>query len=615
MAHAPRWSRPALLIASLGTIVAGLGLGLAAADADAPGRITAPRGAAGVSPAAAGAAAQPGRTEADQDLGCWGAVIGSRFRHHVDDRCTFAIDSAEGGRHPGGTLHASCDVSTVVLDRRDDEVLAQCLLEGLQFFDEGGRAVQADELQAHLVAATQQPVLLRLGARGELRGFGFADGLDGDQRNFLRGTLGLFCLEAPPAPEHEWSAHAVDTTGEFDARYQLLANDRELITVRRTKLRYTSVVGQEPVPEHELRGVAEGTFVRRLGWLGSAQLHDGMTLALPLMELRSISDRHASITLVDAGVAAIDVDVAAAWARATAAVSGAGERLGGYAAGNERRRWQELLRGVTLQQLLADLQQVLATEPVDAEALDGVFQKLQWMVQLDDGVAAEIAARLATQQLDSSAAPVALGALGAAGTPAAQRALAAVRADQGLTVAVREAATIACIQLAEPDGALVADMVRDAAGESQLRGTSMLVLGAVASRAGQPLADGRSPSEALLAMEGAAAARGELSTWLLAVANDNPPETLSIAVRLLGHVDADVRAAACVALRAQPAATALHELVERGLGDLTVAVRLEALLALARRSEPAAREAIQRVASADPDQAIRERAQRLLQGE
>jgi HEAT repeat protein len=160
---------------------------------------------------------------------------------------------------------------------------------------------------------------------------------------------------------------------------------------------------------------------------------------------------------------------------------------------------------------------------------------------------------------------------------------------------------------------LVGGLFADAAGDSALRDTSLLVAGALAHRAGEPLADGRTPLQALLAMEGEATARGGLSTWLLAVANSGAPEVLPTALRLLDHADRDVRAAACVALRGPAEATALRALLERGLADQDPIVRTETVLSLSRRPEPAAREALERVASEDQDESVRGRARRLLE--
>src|SRR4029079_1229455 len=92
----------------------------------------------------------------------------------------------------------------------------------------------------------------------------------------------------------------------------------------------------------------------------------------------------------------------------------------------------------------------------------------------------------------------------------------------------------------------------DAAGSGDLRGISMLVLGALAPRAPAVRVAERSPLEILLAMEPQAEARGQLDQWVLAMGNTRAPEALPIAQRLIGHPSPAVRGACCVALRQIP---------------------------------------------------------------
>jgi hypothetical protein len=115
-------------------------------------------------------------------------------------------------------------------------------------------------------------------------------------------------------------------------------------------------------------------------------------------------------------------------------------------------------------------------------------------------------------------------------------------------------------------------------------------------------------------MEADAAARGDLSTWLLAVGNAAPPETFSIARRCLVHADAAVRGSACVALLCVTDAAVVPLLVDLGLADAEATVRREALLVLGRRSEPAraAIERIARIAQGDANEELRNKANELL---
>lgn len=603
-----------ILVALAAMTAGGVALSLIRGADPTPGPAGRSEPLSSLPPAAATVAADHGdRVVVAAERGCWTAPIGSSFRHRLVDRLDVVVHSPEAGTQSGGAMHAQCDVVTVVLDRRDGEILVRQQIEGLEFLGADRRVLQGDEMQQLFVAATAEPTHVRLDAAGRILGFAFPPGLDGDQRNFLRGTLGVFAFEAPAAGTAMWTTRAADTTGEFEARYEVLpAVDGDDLALRRTRLRYTAIAGHDELPAHEVHGASEAHFALPLGWLRSVRGEERLSLALALLDLRAATTRTTSLDLLAATLVDVGGDCAVLWAAATAPAGGRGESVGGHAARSEERMWRQRLEGVTAEQLLAELQRLLAAQPVDAEALDGVFQQLQWLLKLDDRATALLADRLGSGQCAGDEARAVLGALGAAATPAAQSALAAVRANAALGDDVRTAATVACLQLPQPSPAIVAGLLDEARGDSGLRGSSLLVFGALAPRAGEALSDGRSPLQALLAMEDEAAARGELDTWLLAVGNAGAPQILAIAQRLLGHDDAAVRGACCVALRGVAGHQALEALLQRGLGDRDPMVRQEAVLALSHRSEPAAREAIERTALQDPDESVRNRAARVL---
>ena len=583
-------------------------------DAPAPAAPRQATAAAAVDPLAQVRGADD-RAEADERHGCLGAPTGSTFRYRLTDRSDFTLSSAEAGAHPGGRLHVECEVAVTVLDRRDGEVLVGERIDALRFVGSDGRPLHdADAVQRSLTTAAATPVFARLDQAGKVLGFGFADGLDGDQRNFLRGVLGVLHFPAPGSDHGEWRLHDSDTTGDYDARCEVVAATADEVRVRRTRLAYTRIAGHDTPPQHELRGRGEASFSRRHGWLASVCIDEGMTLQLPLLDLRVASERRAEAVLIEATHTPLRADFADDWRRATAPSSGADEVVGAFAAASERDAWRQRLTGVTLDQLLADLSGLLAAAEADREAIDAAFQRLQWLVRLDGAVADDIGQRIATRQLEGELAGVALSSLGAAGSDAAQAVLTTVRSDATLDAGLRQAATVATLQLEAPSNELVASIARDASAPGDVGGNALLVLGALAPRNGAPLADGRSPIETLLALEAMAAARGELPTWLLAVGNAAPPQTVAIVQRHLDDLDPAVRAAACVALRRVADPIVVTLLVERGLADADANVRREAVLVLGTRSEPAARAALQQVAQSDPDSDLRRRASDFLQG-
>ena len=541
-----------------------------------------------------------------------GAPIGSRFHHRIDDRSTFAIHNPQTGMQNVGALHLQCEVQTTVLDRRTGEVLLEERIDGLRFLGQDGLDLSTDAIQDGMRGAAATPVLVRIDDHGAVLGFGFADGLDGDQHNFLRGVLGVLAFRAPAAAATAWDCDEADTTGEYHARYEVLAAEDTTTTVRRTRTAYTAMAGRDELPEHTLTGAAEATFDRRIGWLQKTRIEEGMQLTLPLFDLTSTTARVATASLIAGELVAVDT-TPADWQRANAPATGRFETVGNYAAASERHHWQQMLQGTTLEQLLAELTRLLSTSPLDQDGLDAAFQKLQWLVKLDDRAAETILDQVLARSLQADVAGAALSSLGAAGTKAAQDALLAVRADRTLPLAVREHATVATLQLAQPEVGLVEALVRDADTEFDGRSNAMLVLGALAPRAAK-LSDGRTPLQALLAMEQDAAARGDLANWLLAVGNAGPTDTLAIVQRHIGDQDPAVRAAALVALRRIAGPEVVDLLIERGLGDATVSVRNEALSELARRDDATAWQAIAQAAQNDPEESLRNKAHELLRG-
>lgn len=570
------------------------------------------RTSADVAPALGGMAAGADRQDVSQDLGCYGAPVGSRFSYRITDRSDYSLENEETGSQPAAAQHAECRLVTVVLDRQKDEVLVEHRFEGLQFLDRSRRPVN-DLAQQSYVAATEKPVLARIDTAGKVLGYAFADGLDGEQRNFLRGMLAIATFAAPATGVAEWTTEEVDTTGEFEANYAVLpAHGDGEVAVRRTKIRYRTIGGGAETPEHRLRGTAEARFSTRVGWLVAAKLEEGMKVTVPLPGTKIDTVRRAELVLESAERTDVPAGVTAAWQRATAPATGRFETVGAIARANHRRHWQQRLEGSTADSLLAEIAALLGAEPLDKEKLNDAFQRLQWLAKLDDGVARDLGQRVATGQVTGDAASIVVSSLGAAGTSAAQSALGGVREDRSLSADVREAATIAAMQISSPGPEILTGLARDAVDDFDGRGNAVLVLGSLAPRAQAQLPDGRSVMATLLAMETGYAARGDTSTWLLAVGNAGAPETLAIVQRHIDSSDAAIRGAACVALRRVADADAVPILVGRATTDLDPFVRRDAVLELGRRNVPAARDALQFVAQNDADEELRDRARRLL---
>lgn len=595
--------------------VAAAGLGfllLGAGDLPAPPPAAGPALAPATVAATPAASADPAPARADavQRRGCWTAPAGASFRYEVADRTTIRITQPKSAPTAPAVLDMRSVVTTTVLARRDGEALVEVRVDDLRFAGADGRDIAGDAIQQAYAAAAALPVLVRIDGQGRVRGYGFAAELDGDQRNFLRGAIGLLFVEAPIEGAEAWTSAGSDSMGGYEARYETLpAGAADELRIRRTRLGLTSVRGMVELPRHSLRGATVARFALARGWLAGVDLAETLAMDLPLAEMQAVTVRAASATLV--AEQAVAATGEAAWDRANAGATGEGERMGGYAEAAQQREWRQRLQGVGLADLLAEIERLLAAASVDDEAVDAAFQKLQWLLRGDDAATQRLAEQLLAGQVGPKAAGVAIGAIGAAGTAAAQAALLALRGDD-TAPQLREQATTACLQLAEPDPRLMQSLGAEARSNAASRTTSLLVLGALAGRAGAPSQGGASALTELLAMESGYAARGELDAWVFAVGNSGAPQALDVALRLLDHAQVAVRIACCAVLRRFPGAPAFDALTRRGLADTDPMVRMEALTALARRSEPAVRAFLETTATLDVDAAVRAHANELL---
>ena len=599
-----------LALPILAALVCWLAAGASVAPSPAPAADGPALTMAPAAPVAAPAVAM--RTDAVARRGFWSAPVGARFRYELADRLTIRMSQPNAAPQAPGLLDVRATATATVLGRRDGDVLVEVAFADLRLAGADGREDAADPLAAAYVAAAATATLVRIDGRGRIRGFGFAAELDGDQRHFLRGAIHLLCCETPADGATAWTSEGGDHTGRFEARFEAVAAAAEDVAViRRVRQRYTSYRGLPALPKHEIAGAATARFDLARGWFAGLELAETVRLQIDLADLTVVTDRRAVVRLVGEDAVAV---AAAAWDRVAASATGDDERTGGYAEAAQAREWRQRLQGVALGDLLAEIDRLLAAAAVDAEALDAAFQKLQWLLRGDDAATRALADQLLAGQLAAATAGVAVGALGAAGTAAAQAALVALRGD-GVQPELREHATVACLQLATPSAQVMQSLADEAQSGRSPRGSSLMVLGALATRAEGALADGGQPLAALLAMERECAARGELDAWVHAVGNTRTPQALGVALRLLDHGDVAVRAACCAILRHFPAAVAHDALVRRGLADADPAVRMEALAVLARRSEAGIRAVIQSTATLDADVAVREYAARILAGE
>ncbi len=542
------------------------------------------------------------RTDAAQHVGFYSAAVGSTFEYALKGRFEYSVSHPEGGRQPSG-MQVGGAMDVCVADRRDDMILVRVELRDLTLSaliggggnDEGGMG-----------NAARKPFHVQLGPDGRVRGYLFGTDLNGQQRNFVRGLFAYYAHTVPADAHGAWQATDVDAAGEFEADFRVVDAHADGQSIERKKQRYTAMAGPELHP-HTLSGQSRATFDTAMGWLRAVEVDERTTTKMEELGLEIDLRAVLSIALQKHGEGA-PVSVGALWDAAWLPAAGHGEDLTTKDDASERATWTKRLAGQTLVNLIDDLAALLAAAPQDPEAIDRAWQALIWLTKLQPKVAADIQARV-NAGMETRLADMLVSALGAAGTEAAQDVLAAMRRDAASTPALRTSATIALFQVAEPSARVLGDLAGDLGRANDLVGDdamAMLLLGALAPRAADTKIDGRNAFETLLALEGKTVQQDRTDLWLNALANTGTADVLPHAQRYTAHENDRVRAAAYAAARRvdKPAGVAL---LERGLTDRSADVRVDVVVALGEHRSPAARAALIRAARDDSDATVRRR--------
>ncbi len=515
--------------------------------------------------------------------------------------------------------------------RRGAEWIAEALLVGPRV------TLQAGSASGETTRLTQDlrvPWLVSFGAAGEVRGYRFAPAMLAEHRNVLRA---LFTgLRTPLGADGAWRGPEGDAGGISEVTSSREAGAGVAIVWQRTG--YAAQTDAQPVPQLEGHGravAAEGAC-----WWSESSYRETQRMAVPQAGAEIEASLQVNGRLLRMTGAAAP-DAASLWDGAWEPASGAHEGEAGRAA-SEGARFERELRGRTLQDLVAELAQLAgAGESASVDAFTA-RERLAWLLRLRPELTAELQRMLLDPRLDARLAAQLAGAAGAAATVEAQRMLLALSAADSLPRGRRNGALVALVQVEAPAAEVATALQQLAArgdGDRTLRGTSLLVLGAQASRAdASPELFAR-----LLAFEAAAQRDGLLIGWLGALGNAGRADAIAPAARHLRDEREPVRVASLSALRSVASAQAtdllLHHAradeaplvrskavellgaradlralaaIERALGDGDEQVRRTAVLALRDRSEPAVEQWLARAAATDPAAGVRRVAAEVL---
>jgi len=542
--------------------------------------------------------------------GFYAAPCGSRLVYEVKADTAFSMRLDKPGATGQQTrIGLRGQLIVHVLDRKDGEILTRCQMSDVRLRLPGGTHKNMPTEARRLVHAAESATLMRLGDDGTIRGYRFAPGLNGDDRNFLRGMFSAFSFPVAANAKRKWEATEPDATGMFLAQYvRGDASADDIVTVHRQKIRYTLMSAKlNEVPKHSVNGTAIGKLSVELGWLRDARVDERLFMQISMLGI--CVDVRVSGTLkfseLTQAAPQVDRDV---WDDAWAPASGHGEQVGDQHKAAQRRRLAEMLEGVDLTSMLRELSGLLATGKEDSPELYEAWDKLQKLIALRPEVANEIHELLLAGAVQGLLGNMLLTAVGAAGHDTAQDVLMAVRTNSRFNAATRQVATIAMTQLAKPRKDVLVGLVSELRPEGQFENhdaSALMLLGTLASRNGEVLENGQTALDSLVQLEARVARAKKSDIWLDALGNAGTPAIVPHVLRHLDHEDIPVRESAVHALREIDTPRAIEALLRKSRDDASEIVRARAVAVLARRGAAAARNRVRQAALEDSSRSVR----------
>jgi len=561
----------------------------------------------------------PDRTKitTPRHAGVYHARVGSRFVFDLDYAAEFALAIEQDGMaHSTGDhrMHAHGDLEWTIAARRPGEILALVRLQDLKLDSADTPASKA--AAAEVAAECQVPLFVKMSEDGQLLGYAFDKRQGFEARTMLRGLLGPLAFVVPFDAAKTWDVESDDQVGTFSAHYRRMSAKHDGgMELRRSKTRYLTMVGfDEGVGKHEISGVSSARIDKELGWLCHAAVDESLEMALPIGAGSARSRVKITLKLTKADWVA-EVCEADPWSRAFMPVSGV--HMDDAHEAMETARWREQLEGVTLQDLLIELEALLASGKESSQETMQAWTKIAWLVTLDKKVAAELRDVILANAVNEKVATMCLSALGKAGTPAAQAALVGVLESARLSSAVRSSAAIGMYGLQKPGKEVFQSLSRQVGDLTELdevRGSSLLAFGVLAGRSSKPMGDGQTPTQHLLGMETKAERADASASWLDALGNSRDADTLDRVVAHLKHKDPQVRQSAVEALRGHEDPRAARAIERLAMHDQDINVRVRAMQVLGMRNDRHAAMTLVRLARQDKSPVMRRAAIREISG-
>jgi HEAT repeat protein len=526
------------------------------------------------------------RTEDALGAGFWSAPVGSEFVYEISAQTSARIELAQDAEVLEQTLEQRLagQMRVLVVARKEDKVMTQVSFPQMRIDATVGAQSGRDTVTEEAVA---QPTLVRMQSDGHIEGFRFHADAPPEARGWIRSQVSSFRFEVERSDASTWEREEQDPTGMARVRYErelgAVAGEFEL---RKTKVDYAPLsrgaggAAVEVTPQ--VHALTTGVLSESIGWLREAQVDERLVMPVAGLGVEARMSMSATLRLQTQRRIAADELPTVDWDGEWDSVSGA-EDLELLSTRGESLLRAKLLEGLTLDGLLAQIDELCAANPRDTAALmDARHQLAEFLIDNEAAIEA-LAQRIST--LRAASADIVLGALGSAGSESAQRVLASVLADSSLSGVVRQSSLDAMFQLTRPSAAAcdgVERLIADRAQDSGLRANGLLVLGALAS---MDSADGSERVTRLLALELSLRDEGRLEHWLHALGNSGDARALEASAPYRSDADPRLRAAAAEALRGIHTAESSEALGRLARLDQNTSVRRTSAALLAGRAD------------------------------
>ncbi|WP_240357048.1 MULTISPECIES: HEAT repeat domain-containing protein [Myxococcus] len=549
-------------------------------------------------------------TSTDRWRRAW--VPGTQFVYTVSTEQRLSFGQPARNAPPTVRMGLTGELSLGVVGVHGDQVDLQVLVRaGSITFESEGQDSLDDKRRPEMLGHLQQPFYVTLNAQGAALVTYFELGVNPVAQNFLRSLVASTQFVMPDAPQDTWQAQELDVTGQYVADYQGSAGQPYV----KSKARYLRLASPEG-----LRAIAASVQVATrsrttiiLGdelWPKSLEGQERLELnsndgAPPILGEVQVSLLRTSVRRVPTLIGMLDAR------RKHLGKASLATQV--FAPADPREELRRQVAGARLEDLAGKLRQLPREEGANGQATAQLMARLKALFQLEPASALAVPGQLRGEE-DRNTYSSMLGALSAASTPEAVRALGQVASDGTLALPVRVDAT-AALGAAEAPTAEGIDALRALSGSTQqeLRGTATLALGnATRNALAQGGAQGESLMRELMRSVATAQTPQARALQLRALANTADVRVLPTLQEALRDPSPIVREAAAEALRLIPGPDADRMVSAVMLGDMAPEVRRAAIFATSFRALAPQIPALAQVIRQDAVEAVRIEAVRLL---